>query len=224
MGTHDGVHFLPGPLAFFADQWIGERCGYSLLDVEAIRLIAKADLSGHSKKNLKPKVKRGKKTAQVTRYFSNNARSLALIARQVAMQENTDVMAILFRDADGTASSSRGEWTTKHQSMLAGFAAEGFDQGIPMLPKPISEAWLLCAVQQQYQHCDQLENASGRNGSPDSLKQRLASLMGGETTQSVLVDAVQDGLIDMRKITMPSMTAFKERADHVLDRLGFPAR
>ncbi len=147
---------------------------------------------------------------------------MAQIARQIETLENADVMAILFRDADGTASSGRGEWTAKHQSMLTGFAAENFDQGIPMLPKPISEAWLLCAVQQRYQHCDQLECASGKNASPESMKKRLASLLGGKATQTVLVDAVQDGLIDMRQISMPSLTAFKENADHVLDKLGFP--
>jgi len=59
--------------------------------------------------------------------------------------------------------------------MLNGFAHEGFDSGVPMLPNPKSEAWLLCALKKPrpYQDCDRIEAGSGNAAAPDSLKAQL---------------------------------------------------
>jgi GxxExxY protein len=34
MGRLDGACFLPGPMACFVDQWVRDRIGYSLIEVE----------------------------------------------------------------------------------------------------------------------------------------------------------------------------------------------
>ena len=124
-------------------------------------------------KSLKPFSRRGKKTAAETRFFFNNARAMAQIAIECQQSENVEILAILFRDSDDATSCGRGLWQEKHQSMLDGFTREKFLYGVPMVPKPISEAWLLCALRERYQHCDGLENESGRCGTANPLKKQL---------------------------------------------------
>jgi hypothetical protein len=74
---------------------------------------------------------KGKKQASETRYFYKNARALALLAREL---DQEDMIVVLFRDADGTASSDRGEWQDKWNSMLAGFEVEEMATGVPISP------------------------------------------------------------------------------------------
>jgi len=45
------------------------------------------------------------------------------------------------------------------------------DRGVAMIPKPKSEAWLLCALKNKpYESCEKLEDRSGNDDSPNSLK------------------------------------------------------
>jgi len=143
-------------------------------------------------------------------------RILSRIAKEQASARNDDVVAVLFRDADGTASAGRGLWEDKWQSMLAGFDEEGFDRGVPMIPKPKSEAWLICALKERpYQHCNDLEDRSGNDKSPKSLKKELAKLLGEKVTPELLCDKVRTR-VDMNRITMPSFQAFRTRLEAVI--------
>ena len=48
-----------------------------------------------------------------------------------------------------------------------------------MIPKPKSEAWLICALKRDpYQVCERLEARSGNDQSPNSLKRELEQLLG----------------------------------------------
>jgi hypothetical protein len=124
---------------------------------------------------------------------------------------------VLFRDADGTASSGRGEWADKWNSMLAGFAIEQISTGVPMLPKPKSEAWILCALRNQYQSCAKLEDESGNDASPNSLKKQLEEHLGETGSRTLINEKIEMGAIDLDKITdMPSMAAFKDRLTTVV--------
>jgi hypothetical protein len=128
------------------------------------------------------------------------------------------VVAILFRDSDGTASAGRGLWAEKRQSMLDGFAQEGFLRGVPMIPKPKSEAWLLCALRANpYQGCESLEDRSGNDDSPNSLKRELKEIMGEELpVTEILCGLIEDGKIDVDRIAMPSFGAFRSRLEEVI--------
>jgi hypothetical protein len=53
-------------------------------------------------------------------YFSN-AQQLALMAQELASDHEVPVMAVLFRDADGTRSALGQMWQTKWDSMVNGF-------------------------------------------------------------------------------------------------------
>lgn len=127
-----------------------------------------------------------------------------------------EVVAVFFRDADGTASADRGQWAAKFQSMLNGFEEEGFRRGVPMVPKPKSEAWILCALKYRYQNCDSLEERSGNDRSPNSLKDELDAHAGQRLSGVDLVAMVEKREVDINRIAMPSFAAFRIRLEEVI--------
>ena len=208
-----------GPMTKWVDSWMARRCGYSLVEYQAYTIVPKSALADRAKQ-MKPRSRKGKKQQSETRYFYNNARALALLVGEMGAD---DVVAVLFRDGDGTASSERGEWQDKVQSVLDGFAAEQMVTGVPMIPKPKSEAWLLCALRDGYQNCGRLENESGNDAAPNSLKQQISQHLGEPATRELLNGTIDDNRLDLEQITdMPSLTMFKDRLDAVLDQLGCP--
>jgi HPt (histidine-containing phosphotransfer) domain-containing protein len=111
--------FVVGPMTIIIAQIVEAAHKYSILDgacgfVSKTRLIQRASQLKTVKKQLRLP---GKKQAKETRYFFNNARVLARIAKEKAEAVDDDVVAVLFRDADGTASAGRGEWQDKWESM-----------------------------------------------------------------------------------------------------------
>lgn len=214
-----GDDYQPGPMAIIVDQIVAARHGYSLLEVGCCGFVSRRIL-GDRKSELKTSKKGirlpGKKRAKETQYFFNNARMLARIAKDEERTLNDEVVAVLFRDSD-TASAGRGDWEGKRQSMLNGFEAEGFTRGVPMMPKPTSEAWLLCALQQHpYQNCADIENRTGSSRSPHSLKNELAMRLGQPVSAEELCDIIAKRKIDIKKIDMPSFAAFRHRLEEVI--------
>jgi len=211
--TADGPQFIPGPMAWVVDKLLQARLGYSLLELHAagadsVTFVHKAQLSAHGKpsqpgKPLLSGIKHGKGHA----FHARSAQCLGLMAKAAA----PPVVAVLFRDSDGTNATPRQAWREKWESMERGFALAGFDAGVPMVPRPKSEAWLLCGLQQPpYQHCHALEEAPGNDDSPAALKNRLKALIGHEPTADEQAGWVRDGVIDPSQIDMPSLTAFRD--------------
>jgi len=227
IGTSDDN---PGPMAKFIDKWITRRFkyDYSLLETNQFKIIPETELTNEvnrlrKAKKIKTSSRRGKKRPPETQYFYRNARALATLSRQISQEEETDVIAILFRDSDGSASSGKGLWKNKWDSILKGFEEEGISTGVPMVPKPKSEAWLLCALKNQYQHCTSLEDESGNDSAPNSLKKQLEAHLDTPCSQELLNDKIDRGEIDLNRIVdMPSLTEFKDRLDTVLDNLNIP--
>ena len=126
-------------------------------------------------------------------------------------EKNKDkVLAVLFRDSDGTASSGRGEWQLKRDSMKNGFAAESYDLAVAMMPKPKSEAWLICALKENpYQACDALEDRSGNDDSPKALKTEFDTLLNEHPSKRTINELIDGNDIDADRIDMESMKAFK---------------
>jgi hypothetical protein len=217
--TCEGSDYHHGPMTLIMDRIVQARYQYSLLKRGRYAFVSRHALVERASE-LKPAKKAirlpGKKRAKETRYFFNNARVLARIAKD---RENTlkdDVVAVLFRDSD-TATAGRGLWEAKRQSMLDGFEEEGFARGVPMLPKPTSEAWLLCALQESpYQGCEAIEDRSSSPHSPRSLKRELEKRLGHRPTSAELCEMVTNGRIDYRRINMPTFNAFRERLEAVL--------
>lgn len=216
----EGDDYLPGPMAIFADRIVELRHEYSPLDAGGCGYVSEQNLV-HRAEELKIAKKAlrlpGKKRAKETQYFFKNARILARIAKEAAAEREDEVVAVLFRDSDGAASAGRGLWQDKRQSMLDGFNEEGFSKGVPMIPKPKSEAWLICALKKTpYRGCTALENRSGNDNSPNSLKGELGQLLGSAPSREVLCQLVLDKTVDIERITMPSFTAFRTRLEDVI--------
>jgi len=209
-----------GPMTKFIDKCIARHSRYSLIEVGSYTIVTKQTLSETAKTEIKPLSKKGKKQLSETRYFYQNARALALLAKRKGEELHLTVIPVLFRDADGTASSNRGEWRDKRQSMLDGFEVAGVLNGIPMIPKPKSEAWILCALRDDYQNCERLEDQSGNDASPNSLKEQLDQHLGEAATRMLLNEKVDRGQLDITRIVdMPSLNVFKDRVDEVFSNL-----
>ncbi len=211
--------FLAGPMAVVVDKIVEAKHNYCLLD-GACGFIPERIVADRARE-LKAIRKRlglpGKKQPKETRYFFNNARILARFAKEKSAALGHDVVAVLFRDSDGTASAGRGEWDHKRQSMLDGFGEEGFGRGVPMIPKPKSEAWLICAWKKHpYHKCQSLEDRSGNDNSPNSLKGELGEIMDGEVARESLYEKVRQSF-EIDRITMLSFQKFRQRLEEVID-------
>jgi hypothetical protein len=93
-----------------------------------------------------------------------------------------------------------------------------------MLAKPKSEAWLLCALRptNKYQSCAALEDESGNDASPNSLKAQLAHALGvPAATTEALLDAIDADRIDALQIDMPSLNQLRHDLRLALDALGY---
>jgi hypothetical protein len=216
-----GENFRKGPMASVADQIVRSKAMDSIFaNASRFEFVANQKLSavaGGFKAVRKTIRLPGKKAKKETRYFFNNARALAKLAKEKAQHSHAPVVAILFRDADGTASAARGQWADKYQSMLDGFAEENFSGGVPMVPKPKSEAWLICALKAAgHQNCAALENRSGNDHSPNALKDELAGLLPRNGAHDWLCAQIDQDQILINEIDMPSFNKFRTRLEEVL--------
>lgn len=93
-----------------------------------------------------------------------------------------------------------------------------------MLPKPKSEAWLLCAGQTvQHSHAA-LEDISGNDDSPNSAKNKWEAFMGAPQNATAEADWCASNPQDWLNLpTMPSFRAFYERFDEVAKAILRPA-
>jgi len=224
------MEFVPGPMAWVVDKVLERHhTQYSLLEIHAaggdcVMHVHETELAARGKRGspLFPGVKFGKGTA----FFTRNAQVLGLWAQQAAAKDGQPVLAVLFRDGDGVRATPTGQWQDKVDSMHRGFAMVACDTGVPMVPRPKSEAWLLCALRPPgYVNCAPLEDASGNDTSPNSLKRQLAALRDGEDPSAEQqAEWVKTGAVDPLHIDMPSFNAFKQALHTAAEKAGFPLR
>ena len=207
-------------MALFVDQIVEGRHNYSLFAVECCGYVSEHALENRAGE-LKPPKKSlrlpGVKQPKETRYFFDNARALARIAADKQANLGDDVVAVLFRDSDGTASAERGRWEDQRTSMLHGFDEGRFARGVPVIPKPKSEAWIIAGITgSPNQGGKSLEDWSGNDKSPNSLKGELGKMLGEYPPAETQCEMVRKRQIDYEKIILPSFTAFKDRLIEVI--------
>ena len=161
-----GDYYLPGPLTYIVDAMIEIKYKYSIIESNVAVFVDGAELE-RIKIQIKPSKKsirlRGYNVPAETRFHFEDARSFAFAVSDFVAEKNENkFIAILFRDSN---TNDNKEWQNKRNSMLSGFEV-GFSKrqisnnGIPMLPRPVSEAWLLCAIyrqENQNSNCEYLE-------------------------------------------------------------------
>lgn len=226
-GRCSDANFNRGPMAVWSARLWEQLLNYNLLDTsEAVVYVSEhalAQKAKHSPQRMKRQ--RGKKQEAETGLFFSNAQQLGLMAQQLATDAETPVMAVLFRDADGTRSAPGQMWQTKWKSIVDGFSSVGFEFGVPMVPKPKSEAWLLCAGQTgQHSHA-RLEDISGNDDAPHSAKNQWNAFMGSTQTAAQEADWCANNPTDWKNLlTMPSFQAFYDRFHHVAMAILQPGR
>ena len=217
--------FTRGPMAVVIERLADTTAGFDFAH-ESLEFVSEARRCEVAKNDVQRSYIAGKKRGFEEAYFFKEARALALLAKKKKLERQCPVAAVLFRDADGTRSTERGLFETKLKSINDGFEAEDFELGVPMVPKPKSEAWLICALKRdRYQNCSSLEERlSGNDNAPNSAKTELEALLTARRkTPSELADMVADGTIDPLQISMPSFTTFRNRLEYVTNRmLGRP--
>lgn len=226
-GQCTGDDFNRGPMVVWLTRLWEALLNYNLLDFDDVvvyvsenALAAKAKSSGRRMQSL-----RGKKQAAETGLYFTNAQQLGLMAKQVAADYAEPVMAVLFRDADGTRSAPGQMWQAKWESMLNGFAAAAFEFGVPMLPKPKSEAWLLCAAQTARHSHAGLEDISGNDKSPNSAKEQWDAFMKSPQTAAQEAEWCSIHPGDWQNLlTMPSFKAFYDRFHAVAKAILHPGQ
>lgn len=217
MFAYEDGTFVAGSMYYIVDKIIEKRYDISYYDNcrELITFIPKADLIEVCK-SMKSFV--GKKTPKETTYFFKNAKGLSQIAKAKCVEKNDEeVIAILFRDSDGTRSCPRDLWEQKVISIENAFKQEGIN-GIAMVPNPKSEAWLICALKENpFRYCDVLEERSGNDDSPDALKKEFSELLSKHQIDYDALNAmIKNNDIDVHAIDMPSYNYFVERLEALL--------
>ncbi len=202
--------FVAGSMYYIVDKIIDKKLDISYYEYKdvLITFIPKVELTKLAKR-LPPYTKKGMKGKGD---FITNAIALTKIAKKVAKDKEDEVIAILFRDSDGTNSTISGMWEKKLEAINIGFKIGNFARGVAMIPKPKSEAWLICALK-NYQNCYNLENRSGNDDSPNSLKKELESF---KISNSEINEMIKDGRIDIDKINMPSFKKFEDSLKKLL--------
>ncbi|WP_376990466.1 hypothetical protein [Cupriavidus pinatubonensis] len=209
-------------MTLLIDNIFAQAFQYSPLEVDkgTYRFVNKRTLSELAKQGKRGIALPGKKHGIDTAFFYFNAWMLGKVAREYSLQTKDPSIAVLFRDTDGTNSSANDLWKRKWESMIQGFARAEYECGVPMLPKPKSEAWLLCAVKDMpYQNCAALEELSGNDDSPDSAKARLEEAMDGRTSAADVCEWLRETGFDHDSVAgqMTSYREFRLRLMEVLD-------
>jgi len=217
-------------MAWIVDKLLGrfDNLNYSILDLDAtggdcICFLTEAELS--ALRRPKPRRLRRREEESGSQYFRMGAFLLGKHAKEMANVRNSPVIAVFFRDADGTRSSPRTEWEGKFTSMKSGFLAAEFDSGVPMVPRPKSEAWILCGLLKSAdagRDCNWLEDQPGNDASPKSLKGQLEKHLKCEPTAELLAELVRGGQIDPELIDLHSFKEFCKELDRAYSKSALP--
>ena len=185
-----GSKFVPGPMTEIIDWLIDDQLDFSPLELDELgaQCVVHWTEGALACANVPPRppLLPGTLRPQGEAGTTAHAYALGCLARCEAVAAQEPVIAVLFRDSDGTRSAPKDLWQGKVNAIHQGFQLARFDAGVPMVPRPKSEAWLLCALKvHPYQHCDLLEDAPGNDHSPNALKARLALQMNAHQLSGV---------------------------------------
>lgn len=209
----------PGPMARLVDQMIEDQIDYSPITCEMVRWISRSELSAEAKKSRYPRtalpgVRRP--PGYVGHY--KQAYALGLMAKDIEAAENVSSLSVMFRDSDGTSSTGAGHWRELATAIADGYVAAGYLSGVAMIPKPKQESWLLCALKNDpYVGCQVLEDESGNDASPNSLKDKLREAVGNHPTVEEMCDWIVTRRFDSTKIEMESFSHFRTNLLVALD-------
>ena len=152
-------------------------------------------------------------------YLITIQRTAEALGRIASELENTG--AVFFHDCDFTHSEVNNPDEYYRQvvcSMEQGFKSASYSNGVPMVPKPRSESWLLCYYQDTpYENCARFEDLPANDRAENSGKKQLARFF--NCRENKIYENVNIAEIDWDQIDAPSFVFFKNRFQHVVERL-----
>lgn len=204
--------FARGPLTALVDQVLEPVLGYRPSGIEEhCVFVAKAELLRHvtMRKRGRMVSLAGKKRDQETGYYYSNAWALGDIAIAQERLLGDVGIAILHRDNDDSNSSRATELGVKVKSIRDGFARAGYPRGVPMIPRPISEAWLLSIADPTIADAAEVEDLASNPAAPRPVKELLAAALGEKWDSESMFDWLDARDIDFERMRrMPSFAAF----------------
>ncbi|MFJ5400656.1 hypothetical protein [Pectobacterium sp. CHL-2024] len=219
--------FQYGPMMMLVDKEIEKNHHYSPLEVYNGNyvFISKTKLTELMRAKSARKVAlRGKKQPDAERgFFFDNAWMLGEETLRHSNEREDTAIAVLFRDCDGNNQSGLELWCAKIESVRQGFMRSGLgERGIAMIPRPKSEAWMLCAIQNDYQHCARLEDTlPGNDDAPNSAKMQLDEAMAHASGSQDQVNWIWEHNFDVAALAdeMESYREFSQGLKRALDSL-----
>ena len=195
----------PGPMLEMARK-ILEETPVGNLPLEQVKLLKEGDIQRESEqlrnRNRRFFLQRRGPDDREMGLFRRNAQTLGYVAARDGY-----AVAILFHDADRTRTSRADDWQKKVDSIENGFLLADYDRGVAMVPRPVSEAWLL-AMAQPDGNVAGYEDLPGNDASTNHPKKKLESL--GFAGREQLLQLVIENFVPGH-ITMPSLQRFEER-------------
>jgi hypothetical protein len=225
-----GWEFVSGPMAWMVDRLLNrpDKLDCSILEGQAdgygwVHFLSETDLSAlrYRRARFFPH----DPLAFGSQFHRASAYQLGRHAQSVGAERNDGVIAVFFRDSDGTNSAPRTLWNSIVESIKSGFLLATFQSGVPMVPRPKSEAWMLCGLfkgRNAQSSCDWLEEAPGNDAGPNSLKASLAQHLGYDPTAEQQAELVSSGQISPDFIDLPSFIAFREELDRAYANAAAP--
>lgn len=215
LGVSEGADIEVGPalvliyklIHHYAPDWYREMHDWSV-DVPIPTVLVSRGERSRVTKTLKPNLFQTHTQGRGGLEHAKGAWALG----QIALEHQAN-LCIYFHDTDGTQALLNK--TPNLQSIIVDGAARGFGiqqvTGVAMVPKPTSEAWLIChADRPPYQHCHLLEAslAGNQDSQARSPKLHLAKMLGkSRLTRDDLVALAREVQVD--NLDMPSFNQFK---------------
>ncbi|HQC42102.1 MAG TPA: hypothetical protein PLV91_01360 [Verrucomicrobiota bacterium] len=219
LGTEDNGRFRKGAMTHIVDaialKGYGRCPEYHFLN--------KRDVGKLKKKNPRIIPYRGREAKPYEEIYLS-----AFCLGEEARHKGESWGVIFFTDTDGTRSERRDDdlWEKKVKAMQLGFDSSDNPYGIPMVPKPKSEAWLMgyyqkgLPEQRAYNHCERFEEEPGNDASPNSLKKLLQKALETEGNPYDLITEEELHSVKWEKIDMPSFNLFRKRLENVLAEMN----
>lgn len=214
----DGA-FVPGPMYWMVDRYVERALDFSPHAFDSVVLVSRGHLSAIAKTTkLSPSIMLpSQKIAPGMVGHRKQAAALSHFALAQQVERQDEAIAVMFRDSDGTNADSAKRWDHFVEAIESGFSGMNFLRGVPMVPRPKQEAWLLCAFKTHpYSGCQALEDEPGNDHAPHPLKAKLAAAVGREPDVDTMCAWITDGVIDLDKIEMRSFSRFRSRLADVL--------
>lgn len=205
-----------GAMTLLVDA-IADKCCSMMPDYH---LVSESELKSLKKQDRRNTMGRGKEHKPFEEVFLS-AQYLGKYSKTVFPDEE-QAGVVFFKDSDGTNAAPKNRWESIVKAMQAGFENSGNQYGVPMVPRPKSEAWFMgyyqknLPRQQAYNHCKRFEDMPGNDGSPNALKTQLMAALNTDGNVYDLLGKDEIDAIDWKRIDMPSLNLFRKRLENVL--------